>query len=597
MENKYVELAVGSPGNRGIIVPVKDIGTELSKYNSVPVFRSYYMVDDSILKHIKGGRRTLRGYKGDYYLDRILFDIDKGSDSNEECLNAARNFYHILTETHSIPEDCIHPWFSGTGYHIVIPNIFGFEASHELPRTVKYTVKHYFPEADAIYDGARLIRLGFTPNEKTLSPKLYKVPVSPRELLHEDHTYIMKKAESVKDLEMPTRFPECDVLLDPIIPKKKEIKPHIPIQNPSKIATCIQTMIAEGPIKGSRHHKVLRVASYMKSKGLPEQFVSESQIAWATNLEAEEVIRLVHDVYSGGDTNNGYKYGCNDWLMDKYCDSKCIYYPAKQEGGDILIPILSVKELEKRARFNIKKDLTDVTINLNDFWALGSDYFILPGQLVMIGGETGMGKTAFAQNICMQSKIKTLYLTLEVEPELITRRFQQMVHNMSAKDVLKHWKDDMSDKLHKGLEHLDIGWFPPKLHELKELVAYHNPAVLVLDTIDMVKVSKYIHNQIEKIDTIIEEMRSIATNQGIIVMGISHISKSEGRSGILDVHSFKGSSTIEQKSDKVIMIDGVANSTARMVKSHKSRDESGFVANLMFDPRTFKFKDEVRNER
>jgi hypothetical protein len=313
----------------------------------------------------------------------------------------------------------------------------------------------------------------------------------------------MKKAESVKNLEMPTRFPECDVLLDPIVPKKKEVKPHVPIQNPSKIATCIQTMIVEGPIKGSRHHKVLRVASYMKSKGLPEQFVSESQIAWATNLEAEEVVRLVHDVYSGGDTNNGYKYGCNDWLMDKYCDSKCIYYPAKQEGGDILIPILSVKELEKRARFNIKKDLTDVTINLNDFWALGNDYFILPGQLVMIGGETGMGKTAFAQNICMLSKIKTLYLTLEVEPELITRRFQQMVHNMSAKDVLKHWKDDMSDKLHKGLEHLDIGWFPPKLHELKELVAYHDPAVLVLDTIDMVKVSKYIHNQIEKIDTII----------------------------------------------------------------------------------------------
>ena len=79
-----------------------------------------------------------------------------------------------------IPSNYILPWFSGNGYHVQIPDIFGFEPSRYLPATVKETMTRYFPESDNIFDGARLIRVGLTMNDKS---GLYKIPLQIEELM------------------------------------------------------------------------------------------------------------------------------------------------------------------------------------------------------------------------------------------------------------------------------------------------------------------------------------------------------------------------------------------------------------------------------
>ena len=82
---------------------------------------------------------TIAGYSGNYYLSEIVMDIDKGEGSNADVLEKARSFVEVLSKKHHIPDEYIQPWFSGTGYHIVIPDVFGFEPSATLPREVKAT--------------------------------------------------------------------------------------------------------------------------------------------------------------------------------------------------------------------------------------------------------------------------------------------------------------------------------------------------------------------------------------------------------------------------------------------------------------------------
>ena len=46
------------------------------------------------------------------------------------------------------------------------------------------------------------------------------------------------------------------------------------------------------------------------------------------------------------------------------------------------------------------------------------DYIIKPGELIVFSGDTGMGKTAFVQNIVTKGMKETLFLSLEMIEEL-----------------------------------------------------------------------------------------------------------------------------------------------------------------------------------
>ena len=94
-----------------------------------------------------------------------------------------------------------------------------------------------------------------------------------------------------------------------------------------------------------------------------------------------------------------------------------------------------------------------------------------------------------------------------------------------------------------------------------------------------------------KMDKVINSLKAIANEQNMIFFGISHISK-HASNEMLNVHSAKGSSAIEQKADKIIGIIGDRDLTAkRIIKSLASRDEDGFEIACMFDHNTFQFKE------
>ena len=70
---KYVEIARGMPSNRGIIIPV----TELGKYiGNEPVYRSVYLYDDTAVEYVKE-HGSLRNFFGIRYIDKVPVDINK----------------------------------------------------------------------------------------------------------------------------------------------------------------------------------------------------------------------------------------------------------------------------------------------------------------------------------------------------------------------------------------------------------------------------------------------------------------------------------------------------------------------------------------
>ena len=583
LDSRYIEVAIGSTINRNQAIDVN----QLHKYvTGEKLYRSYYTFNADFPKHLETFK-TVKSFKGKCYLDRIILDIDKGDNSDEYVLDRTRESIRNMIDGLEIPESYIQPWFSGSGYHIHLPDIFGFEASKDLPSIVKETLTRYFPEADTnIYDRTRLIRVGWTKNAKT---GLYKTPFTVREIMQLNHHEIHELAkEPFRPMEWENE--EYTTLFDPVIPAKSTNHDYGSANTSqvevTSIAPCVQKMYNEGPQKGQRHINMLRMVSYYRRHGLPEAAVHSVIDGWAPDMEKHEKQNIVQSCFAGG-----YRYGCQDKVMDKYCDPKCIYYPSKVKGNDPLVALMSAEDIEKRYVQRVRKNMREDGFNLKDIYpSVGEDYWFMPGELNILMGDTGLGKTALMQNIVLRAQLPTIWLSLEVTEYLMFRRFQQIHKSKTEIEVEEHYMHE-DNSWSKDLNFIHTLTMPPTIESIKHLVAEEQPKVLVIDTIEDIPSSSYITDSMVKIDSIIRGMRQILANQNILIFGIAHITKSGSRDGRLDVHAAKHSSSIAQKADKVMGIEGDRDSQLRVFRSLKTRDATNFETTLEFNPMYFQFNE------
>ena len=75
----YVEIAKGTPFNRGIIIPVSKLQNYLGKE---PLYRSVYLYDESAVEYVNENG-SLKNFFGVRYIDKIPVDIDKQDRTDE----------------------------------------------------------------------------------------------------------------------------------------------------------------------------------------------------------------------------------------------------------------------------------------------------------------------------------------------------------------------------------------------------------------------------------------------------------------------------------------------------------------------------------
>jgi hypothetical protein len=585
MQDAYFEIAVGKFSNRNIIIPTTkliDFVKKCQEDNS-ELYRSYYYYDQTILDHLKI-HASVRGFAGTRYLMGIFLDLDKDAASDTALLARGRIVVERLLSQWKLKPEHIRISFSGRGYHIGLPNIFGFQASPELPGIVDATLKKHFPEADAIYDGPRLFRVNGTINLKS---GLYKIPLLFEEFMDQTPDEIKDLAKEPRVLTLPvipeviTYFTEQRVLTAKSIAATllKET-PHLQAQ-PTNVITCVQKMYNQGPQSGTRHQLILRMASAWRRQGLPQDATLNALVLWAKDLPREEVQKITDYIYS-----KNISYGCHDEKMVEYCDPKCIFYAKKNisvSGG-----VATAEEMSKSFTDFVRRDFGETSFDLANVWRTPS-YKFYPGEFNIVIGDTKLGKTAWVQNLLVPlKKLRVLYLSTELHQNLVYRRFIQIAHNMSKDQVFLAHKEGSSE-LFRAISHIEVKTTSPHIKQMRQLVIDRQPQLVVIDVLDGIIPEFKRKDPIEEIGL---ELRAIATELDVIIIGVNHISKSaaqdeHGKQRLLTVHSGKGASTLEQKADKVIGIEGDRQSRLRTVTAIASRDETEIVLKYMFAPETF----------
>ena len=581
----YIEIAQGSPRNRGSLV-LKD---KLLNYidPEVPLFRSIYLYDKIAVDYAKnnGGLKNYFGKRG---IDNVILDIYKGGSSNEHTRQKAIGMV-LKLEEFDLSHKSIQCYFSGSGYHISIPNSsWNFIPSDNVHYVVKNTISKLFPEVDSsIFMRTGIYRVAHTINTKT---NLYKIPITVKELFDTDIDMLelAKKPRLGYPYEERVGSSELEKYIVSEAPRIQQTKK---VAEPLDVVPCVQRMLKIGPQEGNRNQTLMRIASHSARNGIPSEFAKAMILHWNNNsLDPNEVIEKVEYTY-----NRGYRYGCQDSIMHEHCQTRCIYFKRK----DYLIDIKNAEDLQEDLKARLTTDFSGKTINIAKALGLNLDCEIYPGELVTIFGPTGSGKTTFAQNLVLgvdfqndkiniDSQIPTLYLSLELSAWYMHRRNMQIVSGLDKEQVTNNF-EKIYDLHKEKINHLVIQTVAPTLDQIQNKIREIQPAVVVIDYIDLISTNGRYMGEYEQIKQVSHYLSNLAVNMDIIIIQISQVSRDYSRNEALDLYAGKGSGAIENASRKVIGLNGQANEDIKKVGMYKNTDGELFDTELVWQP-SFRFR-------
>ncbi len=586
-------MAIGSPRKRGLLIPLDTLPDLIyNEGKKQAVYRSTYLYYDDAIEYrkLKGSLKDFLGLRG---VDWIPVDIDKKDNTDEYTLDSVRGFIYELEDFGASETNyCIY--FSGTGYHIMLhADVFGFIPSRDLPYILKETMRSMFDYIDlSVYMRTSLFRCDASLNQKS---GLYKIPLGKHEIFNLSVLEIKEIAKM--RIQTSTDWEEKSGNLE----LKEYIKKYVPqirtLQNvaePSKYATCIQTMYKLGPMKGERNNTILRLASHYRKSGITSDAAKAAVLHWNNKaLDEQNVLKKIEDTY-----NRGYNYKCNDVLMSKHCNPKCVFYKRKDYSIDILTSVDLQKSLEHRLETNFEGKV----VQLGKLLGLPEniDCDVYPGELVTIFGSTGSNKTTLAQNLALgydvrhdfidpELQIPTLYLSLELSEWYMHRRHLQIVSDRDKKGVNSNFKRLW--EFHKEeLNHINVTTVSPSVEQISEMIRKTDPRLVIVDYIDLVEPPKHIRGEYETIRYISHRLSSMAINLDIVIIQISQINRAYSREQIMDMYASKGSGAIENASRKVLGITGDAKDKVKKLELYKNSDGDLFQGHYLKWTPSFRLK-------
>ena len=577
----YIEIARGTPFNRGIIIPIDKLSGFLSPKEAL--YRSVYLYDENAVEYV-AENGSLKNYFGVRYIDKIPIDIDKQDNSNERTLDILRGTILELEEG-DISSRSFQSYFSGSGYHLILSgSLFNFKAGNDLPFVVKQTIKKLFPNVDSsIYMRTGIYRLQHTINQKT---GLHKIPLTRNEVMNKNPEEIFELAKDPRfDFEYHNLEGNGE-LESKVVKEVPDIKIFNKISEPNKIIPCVQSMLNQGAKQGSRHITAMRIISHFKRHGIPSHYAKVCMLHWNNKSMPENgILEMVENVY-----NRNYKYGCQDNVMKEHCKTQCIHFNRK----DYLVDIKSASEMQGELEERLTTDFSGKTIDLGRALGLDVESTIYPGELVTIFGPTGSNKTTFAQNLALgvdfkndginkEWQIPTLFLSLELSSWYMHRRHLQIVSGKSKEEVNDNYKNLYEANKDK-LEHIMVQTISPTLDKIYEKIRELQPQLVIVDYIDLVDTPMSYRGEYEKIKYISHGLSNMAVNNDLIVIQISQVSREYSRNEVLDLYAGKGSGAIENASRKVIGLNGQSDSATRAVKLFKNTDGELFDTEVEWTP-------------
>jgi replicative DNA helicase len=231
---------------------------------------------------------------------------------------------------------------------------------------------------------------------------------------------------------------------------------------------------------------------------------------------------------------------------------------AEMLTGGVRVPIRSLAEMERDYEEHAKR-IELVSLSLARWLPkLGSSIRpLVPGELVTIIADTGVGKTMLLQNLARNTRLTTLLFEMELPETLTFERFVGMETEMTGAEVASRyrtgdkpqWKGGSIDNIHVCSESRLTIQRIEEIIQKAGLKIGGNPQLVLLDYVQLVQGTG--GSRYERMSGIAEELKVLAKSTNTIVVIASQVARNAGEEEI-GLHSAKDSGSIENSSGLVL---------------------------------------------
>lgn len=586
------EYSEGTYANRGLVLKAEEAWSERAVAHAYhqTASMSYFAMDATAADHMARHGAMNSRFQGLYYLPWLILDID-GKGAIDTVLHEAKGIVRYLLDTHNVPENAIQIWHSGKkGFHIYIAgSLFGMEPSNNLPADVKATVEKHF--AHPLVDLVPINRAGLIRYPYSIHPDTgrRKAPISLTRLfsLNEEDVIDLLFYEPVRPNAALLRPVKTDPILAHLVERGwhhrgdgASTEVSFAKHDPTRMVTCMQRLLARGPLSGRRHQDILRLASWLWRSGIPEEAARRVLEPW---LEDRELQRMIESSYV-----KGYSYSCSDKVMSEFCDPTCVFHKQK----DYSMNIKSGDSLLGSVRQHIELVRQGQGIPVAQLYGGSEEYMVYPTELVIVAADTGIGKSLFVQDLVSKVGRKTLYLNLEMPEYLVVRRFLQNRFGITKTEISRRFVEEETEGFAEVLEPIMMVSAAPTVDAIEQSVVRFKPEIVVVDTTDGISVPEAGNSDMWHMKVVVDGLRQIAQKYHVTVIAIHHLSKSGSRAingtGMekkrsMSLDDLTGRRDNVTKMDHVWGIEGDRRSSERILRSMKERDNGGFELRLVFD--------------
>ena len=548
------------------------------QFTAKDAFLSLYEYDEDVKKYFEE-EKTLAGYTGKIYLPKeFILDVDGTS------IKEARDKTILLMKLLDTIKVPYNVYFSGRGFHLGIPNCaFKWKPSIDLHLKVKdeLTKRGIYKYADSsVSDKTRIIRLNNTLNSKS---RLWKIYITKEEMEKADELWIKATASKPRKIEVPELKcePVFNILEREVKKQTITFQTEMGAKPDQMLYPCIQKMLS-GSAYGSRHAIALRLAAWFRWR-YPEHTVKIIMEDWRLRVESEEhpfkkdeMDRIIRDCYKGHN-GEGYRYGCMDQIMDKFCKDTCTLYTAKRAQG-----LMSPADMES----NLISWLQGDSPPLNVGKLYNKDFPIYPGELVVVQAPPKTMKTNLLMNWVNAFKKPTYFLEMEMSPRQMWSRFIQIENGWNDKQLREYYQNNTAGGMAEKFKWLHTDYRPCYPHELEKRINMlpTKPEVVIIDHMGLM-LSK--HRDLNmKMEEIAGALTELAIKNNLVVFTISEITKQAFHEG-MNISSVRGSFRIAYNASKILSLttaktdDGLVKNM--VIKTEANRERGNLDVLLKVD--------------
>ena len=238
----------------------------------------------------------------------------------------------------------------------------------------------------------------------------------------------------------------------------------------------------------------------------------------------------------------------------------------------------SLSSLAKRIKAYEEGNYLDLDI----LFQKGEEAPIFPGDIVLIVGDSGSGKTALMQNITLQSDLPTIYVSPEVSPSLMMRRNMQILSNKpkyyihaNYKELASEYKNELNNfyTLGHGINENTL------IDEYEQAMQQINVEQIVLDHMKIMDLD--FHQIRGSLENLAVALKKFAVKHQVIIWMVSQIPKGatkqnfyKGKNREIELTDAAEASGLYQIADVGVTIslpNGI-NNASRVLSIKKGRD-------------------------